>query len=87
MHRAITSFDLPLAEAVLEVLYCAETAEVAARHDANAVAQRLTLLHQVRGQDHRALLRDRRDDVPHGAARHRVHACTSTRNNSRKLGD
>lgn len=42
----------PSAETVFEVLDSAQAAKPASCHDADAAAQRLTLLHAVRGQDH-----------------------------------
>ena len=43
---------IPSPKAVLEVLHGAQAAQAAGCHDADAGAQRLTLLHAVRCQDH-----------------------------------
>mmetsp|Transcript_8492 Transcript_8492/g.17583 ORF Transcript_8492/g.17583 Transcript_8492/m.17583 type:complete len:469 (-) Transcript_8492:2286-3692(-) len=63
-----------LREAVLDVLQRAQHAELPADHDADAVAQRLALLHRVRRQHHAPVGHGGGDDVPHEAARLRVHA-------------
>mmetsp|Transcript_16754 Transcript_16754/g.57189 ORF Transcript_16754/g.57189 Transcript_16754/m.57189 type:complete len:745 (-) Transcript_16754:3551-5785(-) len=65
---------VPAAVLVLEVLHGAEAAEAALHHDAQVVAQRLALLHGVGRKHDGAALQRAADDVPHEAARLRVHA-------------
>mmetsp|Transcript_6528 Transcript_6528/g.23271 ORF Transcript_6528/g.23271 Transcript_6528/m.23271 type:complete len:1459 (-) Transcript_6528:109-4485(-) len=58
----------------LEKVRGAEAADAAVRHDGDAVAQQVRLLHEVRRQDHDAALAVVLQDVPRAAARVRVHA-------------
>ena len=58
----------------LQVLRAAETLKLAVDHDADAVAERVRLLHQVCGQEEATGLRGGLDDVPELAARDRVEA-------------
>jgi hypothetical protein len=64
-----------VADAVLrlQVLQTAQAHQLPTQHDAHPAAQRLALLHQVRGQDHRTVAAGRGDHVPHPPAGDGVH--------------
>ena len=61
-------------ETYLQVHGRAAAHDTALGHDRNAVAQEVSLVEKVRGQQHGAALLEARQEVPRGAARRRVHA-------------
>ena len=56
------------------MLLAADAAHVAEAHDADARAEGLALLHRMAREDDGTVLPLARQDVPHTAARHRVHS-------------